>query len=151
LAKASKEGIADIFTYKLFQCKQTIRCLQTHVHIGKVCGQKLQRYCTAIPPSVLYLLCSLLSLATLGSVSWTLSFLFQSLGQGKKGRQYHIVILLTFSHTNFSSVNKPLDAYKLKCTLVKFVGKNISDIIHQYHLPCSISSVPYYPWLPCAV
>jgi hypothetical protein len=49
-----------------------------------------------------------LALATLGSMTQLGSFLFQSIGQGKYGRQYCIAILLTFSRTNFDNVNEQL-------------------------------------------
>jgi hypothetical protein len=51
-------------------------------------------------------LAALAALAALGRTTQIGSFLYQSLGQGKKERWYRVTIWLTFLPTDFANVNK---------------------------------------------
>jgi hypothetical protein len=75
------------------------------IYIGEVCAQKCQWYRDTI-------LASLLALANLGGTTQIGSFIFQSLGQGKQGGQYRVMISLMFSSTNFTNVNELLTHYQ---------------------------------------
>jgi len=79
--------------------------------IGEVCLQKRQ--------SQQQMKDFVLALATLVGATQIGSFLLVSLGQGKQGRQYHVVISLTILHGNFAKVYETLRHY---CTNVANVN-----------------------------
>jgi hypothetical protein len=88
LRECSAQSAPKILRAKIFARQKS------HVHWQKFAGEKLATTTDN-------------ALATLGGAPKIGSFLFQSLDQGKKARQYRITILLMFSLINFVNVNEP--------------------------------------------